>query len=436
MGYYRRDGESIIDYAKRLLEGVESKEYDLDKIEIYNLLFDKELSSPEARKRLYGLKDLLAHIDFEKIVENEQVDNISQRYKTNIEIKGNGQQSSETVIKATEEDMKDVDFILQKHGYKVGEWELVNAKSSIWNTQRKGGEIADLYSSKITVKPVNGICMDKLQKHFKNFKPKGYKPVIASPSGNKMLEVPIVDLHLGKLGSANETGEDYNHDIASELFLKIIYDIKDRVKDLDIEKVIFPIGSDFFNFDTMSGTTQKGTPQSNSLSWNDMFLLGTELLVEGIEILRTIAPVECFYIPGNHDYSTSFYLTNYLYAWYRDAYDVTVDRKSSSRKYIKYGNSLIGFAHGDKERKRITNIMQVEAKEQWSATKFHEWHLAHLHSEQVAEDGGIITRNLSSVTSSDSWHYQSGYIGAIKKCQCFVWDKTNGLESIENIVFS
>jgi hypothetical protein len=37
---------------------------------------------------------------------------------------------------------------------------------------------------------------------------------------------------------------------------------------------------------------------------------------------------------------------------------------------------------------------------------------------------------LSSVTATDSWHYTSGYVGAIATSQSFVWDKERGLREI------
>ena len=54
--------------------------------------------------------------------------------------------------------------------------------------------------------------------------------------------------------------------------------------------------------------------------------------------------------------------------------------------------------------------------------------MGHLHSEQVKEEHGVKVRNLSSVTATDSWHYTSGYVGAIATSQSFVWDKERGLK--------
>ena len=91
----------------------------------------------------------------------------------------------------------------------------------------------------------------------------------------------------------------------------------------------------------------------------------------------------------------------------------------------------MGFTHGDKEKNRIGGLMQIEAREAWGRTKYHEIHTGHWHSEQITkESGGVIIRSLSSFTGSDLWHNESGYVGAIKKCQSFLWDKNKGLKSI------
>jgi hypothetical protein len=93
-----------------------------------------------------------------------------------------------------------------------------------------------------------------------------------------------------------------------------------------------------------------------------------------------------------------------------------------------------GFTHGDKEGKRLGGIMQVEQAKNWGLTKYKEWHMAHLHSEQVKEENGIIIRTISSVCGTDAWHTDSGYVGAIQKAQSFVWDYETGLDMIINSV--
>jgi hypothetical protein len=163
-----------------------------------------------------------------------------------------------------------------------------------------------------------------------------------------------------------------------------------------------------------------------------MFYDGVHLLTEGIDLLSSVSPVEIFWIPGNHDKLSSYYATNYLAAWYRNSKNVNVDTSPSPRKYVEYGEVLIGFSHGGDDSKRIKDLMQVEARQAWGRTSVHEYHLGDLHHEIVNENGGLIVRRLSSVTSNDNWHAESGYVGAIHKAQAFVWNKKLGLMSIIN----
>lgn len=270
-----------------------------------------------------------------------------------------------------------------------------------------------------------------VMEHFQNWHYDGPKvPLRPKAKSNLMLEVPIVDLHLAKLAWEPETGENYDSKIAELRFMDVIYDVVERAKGIEFEQIIFPIGNDFFNYDDAEGGTRKGTKQDNDSRWQKMYLKGNELLIRAIDILAQLAPVKVFQIPGNHDFATSFYAIVNIASWFRNDENVTVDTNPRTRKYVEFGKCLIGFTHGDKEKRRIFGNMQIEAPEAWGRTKYREWHAGHLHSEHVKEEHGVIVRNLSSVTGTDAWHYESGYTGAIAKNQAFVWDKERGLRDI------
>jgi hypothetical protein len=57
-------------------------------------------------------------------------------------------------------------------------------------------------------------------------------------------------------------------------------------------------------------------------------------------------------------------------------------------------------------------------------------HAGHYHSEKTVEQNGVVVRNLSSITGTDAWHFERGFVGAIPKCQSFLWDKDKGLREI------
>ena len=258
-------------------------------------------------------------------------------------------------------------------------------------------------------------------------------PTIIIPditNNGQMYELPMYDVHLNKLSWEPETGENYDHKIAAERFNFIIDENINRLKGEKFERVIFPIGQDFFNSDTEDGKTTKGTPQDNDCRWAKMFAFGKRLLIDGIEKLKELGPVEVIYSPGNHDELTSFYVTEVIDAYFRNDDYVTVNTSPNPRKYIKFGKTMIGFTHLDKEKKRIEGDMQVEEPKMWADTIFREWHGGHLHSEQTREMNGIIIRNLSSITAKDVWHHKHGYSGAIARVQSFIYDKKRGPQNI------
>jgi hypothetical protein len=249
---------------------------------------------------------------------------------------------------------------------------------------------------------------------------------------DNMLEISIADLHMGKMSWGKESGEDYDSKIARQRFLYAINDIISRTQNQKFEKIVFPIGNDLLNSDTINGTTTKGTQLTNDSRWQKLFFDVTHLMVEGIDLLSQVANVELMWVPGNHDQMSSYYVTNYLAAWYRDSKNVRVDTSPTPRKYVEFGKCLIGFSHGSGDSKRIPQLMQVEKPEAWGRTLWREYHLGDLHHEIVLENGGLIIRRMSSLTAADDWHSSMGFLGSIQKAQAFVWNKERGLLEIIN----
>lgn len=250
-------------------------------------------------------------------------------------------------------------------------------------------------------------------------------------NNEKMLEVPIFDLHLGKLAWSGESYfNNYDHKIASERFMFAIEEAIRIARKLynNYGQILFPVGSDFFNFDNRTGTTEKGTPQTNDLRYEKMFTLGEELYIRGITKLLELGPVKAFLVAGNHDATTSFHVARVLEYAFKGDSRVTIDSSPQPRKYLQFGKSLIGFAHGDKEKSRIQHNMQDEVPGMWGDTYFHEWHLGHYHSENLKTHGNLKVRRLSSLTDPDAFHSSSGYVGAIAQTEIFIWDKENGQE--------
>lgn len=249
-----------------------------------------------------------------------------------------------------------------------------------------------------------------------------------------LLEVDLFDLHFGKLTWAEETGDNYDIKIAERLFMKCINDIIVKAEGYHIDRVLFPVGNDFFNVDNKENSTAKGTPQQEDTRWKKTFRKGRQLIVKAIDILSTIAPVDVIIVPGNHDYERAFYLGDSLEAWYHKCANVRVNNNANTRKYYAYGNVLLGFAHGKTEKPGdLRALMPVESPELWAKSKFREWHLGDQHRKieyfhkGTEEHLGITIRFLRSLTATDSYHHEHVFKAHIRAAEAFIWNKELGM---------
>jgi hypothetical protein len=257
-----------------------------------------------------------------------------------------------------------------------------------------------------------------------------------------LLEISIFDLHIGKLAWGGETFENYDVKIARKRFLDSLKKLLDNASGFDYERILFPAGNDFFNSDTIFNTTTKGTQQDEDLRWQKTFNVGVKLLVDGINLLKqTGVPVDVVVIPGNHDFERSFYMGAYLEAWFSQDPLVHINNGASPRKYYRYGNLLLGLTHGSEEKESSLPMLMatdVESKPMWSETKFHEWHIGHIHRKKTVqydinksrllnEDLGVTIRYLSSLTGTEEWHHKKGFVGSTKAADGFVWNHEFGL---------
>lgn len=365
-------------------------------------------------------------------------------HRSSVEYKSDGCIISEKFIVVRDGEDMTPEFIIEAHGLKPSAWEVVSYKNNFWNSQVRGGAKQISYQSKLTVKPRKGggIDLAAVDEHFRELDRAHFVlPKIGPRTGTLMAEVNIADLHLGKLCWHGDTPENYDYKIARDIFYRIIGEIAEELRGRPIEKILFVWANDFFNSDNEQKTTTAGTPQDTDIRNKKMFNVGWEMLIRAIETLVDIAPVKTFYTPSNHDELTAYHALGVVGAWFRHDRRVTADMDAYPRKYELYGNTLIGHTHGDKandkgskeKASRLASLMPLEASHLWGQSKYREMHAAHLHSEQmIAEINGVIVRRIASPTALDTWHTSSGYVGAVRKAQTFLYDKERGLVQIIN----
>lgn len=401
----------------------------------FNRMMGKNLTKEAFRSRYRDLGDNYTPRQEEKL---------NQEYETHFE-DGSIEISKELWFDPKEK--KTPETILKLFGYDINEWDVVSWSFGKWEVAIKDEDtnrVCTTIRARIKPKTKEGLTTEEYVRIAKQVFEEEIKPIpkrdkqdIYGLDNDKLLELPGIELHLGKMAWNGDTGQDYDKNIAQGRFYAIVNEILEQQETERCGTCLLCIGNDFFNSDTVNATTTKGTPQTNDLRWKKMFNLGLEMYLQMIEELRTrFNSVEVRLQSGNHDKMSSFYLYMALSCYYKDDPTIMFSNDYKDVQCYKFGKCGIWFNHGDSNLKRLIKSIPAEFYEEWGNTIYRELHLGHLHKEVVVDDdSGMITRRVGSPTGTDQWHYEERFVGGTQKYQTFVWDRNKGLQNIKYINF-
>jgi len=308
--------------------------------------------------------------------------------------------------------------------------------SDEWEEKVKWVKTKD--ESKLFVKKKSAVDSDELdfKKEFTDFLENAFKEKVFNwnyqdklyeTNPEMCLVLCLFDVHIGRESYKHYTDDITNLQTQQDEFVKAINTLTESLPYDKLEKIILPIGNDFFNIDTPQGTTTRGTPQDNTKDLHSMFYTGLNLLTEVSVYLSSLAPVELILIPGNHDTVTSSYLATALKMIFKDNLRVSVDDSPISRKYRQYGQTTIGFAHGELKMEKYAELLPYEAKEMFATSKWYEYLLGDKHHEKmIQKEDGVVVRHLGGMTKADVWTYTNGYTTSKRRAYGIVYHKEQG----------
>lgn len=265
-----------------------------------------------------------------------------------------------------------------------------------------------------------------LLKDFSNFSPK-YTKVKRKPSSDgHLMVISPADVHIGKLCTAFETGEEYNQQIAVKRVMEGVQGLLDSASGWNLDRIHLIIGNDILHTDTPRRTTTSGTPQDTDGMWYENFLNGVRLYVDVINTLKQVADVHVSYNPSNHDYTNGFFLAQLIETHFRLDKNVTFDVSIAHRKYYAYGENLIGSTHGDGAKVQDLPLLMAHESKHWTDCKHRYIYTAHLHHKTSKDVMSVCVETLRSPSGTDSWHHRSGFQHAPQAIEAFIHHKKNG----------
>lgn len=284
--------------------------------------------------------------------------------------------------------------------------------------------------------------LDFAQEHAPYTKKKHYK------KGDNLLVIDPADIHFNKLALKQETGYEYNLDIAESRLIEGISALLAKADMHGIDHIAFVLGNDFLHADNPFNTTTSGTRQDTVTMWWDAYNRCKKVFVSAIDLCTEYGQTHLIHCPSNHDYASGWMLSDSISSWFRNDANVVTDNSSLSiahRKYLQYGNNLLGFTHNDGAKEGdLAQLMQYEARSHWSESVFATWYLHHyhtkdrksygkspmkiekdhigvttIHSSRLSPQDNVMTEIVRSPSAPDAWHHRNGYVG-MQAIECFM----------------
>lgn len=323
-------------------------------------------------------------------------------------------------------------------------WDVTRLSHNTWQQGSKGpdGELCHqpLYQTTLHLKRIPGAeslvaLTDQLLRSLRDAAPPRGPFVITKAKGEMMMSMNRPDLHLGKLGWSAETeAADYDIGIAVQCFRDGASDLFAKTANYQFAHILIPSGNDEQHTDNLRSETTAGTRVDSDSRYHKMFRTAVRERIWLIQEALQRAPlVYDLTVPGNHDRLGAFTVGEVVRAHFHHEPRVVFDNEPPLRKYHRFGTTLIGLTHGSEEKHSdLPLIMAQERPQDWAETLYRYWYLGHLHTRRLSRYTagnthlGVEVRVIASLSGTDAWHAQHGYIKNRRAMEAFIYDIKDG----------
>lgn len=351
----------------------------------------------------------------------------------------------EREVTAITHGIKTVDDLLRHIEADLTKFEVAQSEATVWESPSRHAVKVPLYRVYVRLRPkarlqTTEIVESMIAAAAGSIRRPAVKP--RKRKTNDLWQVLVVaDPHFGKYAWNKTAGDDYDLDIAQKVVGEATEELLEVGDEYEPAKRLVVMLGDAFHYDTPAGTTTGGTPLERDGRIQKMIAVGCDTLLGVIERSAETASTDVVIVPGNHDTTLTWAFQRIARERFRNDGRVAVSGDYTARQYAFWGRNLLGFAHGNKAKNSLPQLMTLEKPVEWSRSICREWHTGHLHhsaakrQKVVGEDGivtihGVVVRTAPTVCGSDDYHYEGGWIGAPRQMETFLYAKEGGLAAM------
>ena len=351
-------------------------------------------------------------------------------------------EGDQTIVHSASHGIKTVDDLLRHIEADLTKYEVAASEATVWESPCGDAKVP-LYRVWVRLRPRGGpgvldAVKAMLDGAAASMARKARKPHRERAGGAWQVLV-VADVHLAKLAWTPSTGEaDYDLDIATRILGDTSRELVASGDKLfrPARRTVAFVG-DLFHFDTPRGTTSSGnTYLDRDSRIQKMLDTGTDALLDIVAHSAETCQTDVVLVAGNHDEALSWAFHKMLSLQFAKDERVTIAKSYTPRTYAHHGGTLLGFAHGDKAKKKLPQLMAYERPALWAQCPYREFHTGHFHSQAaewqrpIETIDSVLVRTAPAICPADEWHSSHGFVGSRRAMETFFYSHRGGLDGM------
>ena len=237
---------------------------------------------------------------------------------------------------------------------------------------------------------------------------------------------PIGDPHIGMYAWAEETGDDWDLNIAERVHCGAMAELVQAAPATE-QAIVWNLG-DALHYDSMAAVTPRsGHFLDADGRYAKMVAVAIKIIRQCIEsALTKHARVHVVNLPGNHDETGALWLSIALSHIYENEPRVTIDTNPSVFSYYRWGKVLLGGHHGHAcKPAALAGVMACDRAKDWGETTHRHWLIGHIHHESKKELSGVTVESFNTLAAKDAYATNGGWRSG-RSMQAIVYHNVHG----------
>lgn len=220
----------------------------------------------------------------------------------------------------------------------------------------------------------------------------------------------LTDCHVGMYSWADETGDDWDLDIAEQTLLGCFVEMIKATPDAEVG-FINQLG-DFLHYDSLLPLT----PTSGHVVDADSRY--SKMVTTAVRILRRVITmalekhnkVVVLLAEGNHDLASSVWLRVMFKSLYENEPRVEIIDSPLPYYVYEHGKTMLAFHHGHlKKNDQLPLLFATQFPELWGTTKWRYCHTGHRHHTDEKEHSGMYVVQHPTLAARDAYAARGGW---------------------------